>query len=990
MFTPPCRPALWDASNARRIPTSSLRALFRSNQPGGAAACAPACFCALGAVLQKAAVASGKPPPMTFNIEDPSTQSCALAVFPALMAKGLTTGELERAAACGAATACAPPPPPPAGAGNASASPFAAAAVNVSAPAPDGGQPSAGSASGAASPAYAARVVITACLAGVALLLAFIAALSAPLGGRGAVAACSALRRITVVPACCASGGSSGRPRANHPPASAAPLLASLSDRLEFVDLRVVAAKCPLAPPLLADARLALRRGRLVALMGASGSGKSTLLSVLAGRRPLDSAACSSDGLVATGRCVSRPSSSSSSSSAAAAAAPALVGASALAASCGFVPQSDEALHPLLTVQEALWFDAACTQPPPPPPQSHRAWRAASRRHAASIDGAEAAPSDGRFSDRGGNAAAVDAAIASLGLSSCAARRCGALSGGERRRACVARALVSRPHAPLLLLDEPTTSLDAASASAMVATLRRLAGGGGAVTSTGLNTPLRDIEAPVEAPPPPPHPSISAPLALQARLPPAIVLAIHQPSRDMFLSFDTIILLSAGRIVWHGAPSHAMAALASAGCAPPRASFAGGAEAVWAINPAEALLCAASADAGAAALEAAMLTGDAAAEAAVAAGGVDTWGGGLAHAKGVEAQVAPSPSPVSPQQQPPPPMRRFAALMWRERVTCTRRPALFLAHLATAVALGLWLGGVFWQARPARIVCYVSEATHTCRCDRQGVTPDLAGFQNALGASFFSLVSASFAAASAADALAADWHRLCAEASDALYPPWMLYTARATSDALLLRVAPVAVYAAILYPMAGFSPGFSEFGVFLGVLVLNALASSALSLLVAAVAAGPPGRAGVASVRAPLFAIFDFLLAHGSFSFTSFVQLVFTALILQSAIFSGFLANTGTLPPPVSWLRHLSLTRYGLEVTASNQLSSASLSLAVPGLITLQDVSGKSFLETLGFDPTRVGLDFGCLACLCVLLHTTAAAALTARLPPAGGHPLRR
>ncbi len=72
--------------------------------------------------------------------------------------------------------------------------------------------------------------------------------------------------------------------------------------------------------------------------------------------------------------------------------------------------------------------------------------------------------------------AAVAAALSDAHLDAVADRPVTALSGGERRRCVVARALAQST--PILLLDEPDSGLDVAQAMSVMAVARRLAGQG--------------------------------------------------------------------------------------------------------------------------------------------------------------------------------------------------------------------------------------------------------------------------------------------------------------------------------------------------------------------------------------------------------------------------------------------------------------------------------------------------------------------------------
>ncbi|NLA05489.1 MAG: ABC transporter ATP-binding protein, partial [Firmicutes bacterium] len=67
---------------------------------------------------------------------------------------------------------------------------------------------------------------------------------------------------------------------------------------------------------------------------------------------------------------------------------------------------------------------------------------------------------------------AVDEAIRATGLGEIAGRPYGKLSGGQRRRTDIARALVQKPR--ILFLDEPTTGLDPQTRKNIWNTIRRL------------------------------------------------------------------------------------------------------------------------------------------------------------------------------------------------------------------------------------------------------------------------------------------------------------------------------------------------------------------------------------------------------------------------------------------------------------------------------------------------------------------------------------
>ncbi|CAK8691387.1 unnamed protein product [Clavelina lepadiformis] len=97
------------------------------------------------------------------------------------------------------------------------------------------------------------------------------------------------------------------------------------------------------------------------------------------------------------------------------------------------------------------------------------------------------------------------------------------LSGGEKKRANIANELLTDP--AVLLLDEPTSGLDSSTAYALTISLKKYA------VQSGKT----------------------------------VMMTIHQPSVQMFYQFDTILLLSAGRIAYYGTPSDVVSHFAEMG-----------------------------------------------------------------------------------------------------------------------------------------------------------------------------------------------------------------------------------------------------------------------------------------------------------------------------------------------------------------------------------------------------------------------------------------
>jgi ABC-type multidrug transport system ATPase subunit/ABC-type multidrug transport system permease subunit len=115
---------------------------------------------------------------------------------------------------------------------------------------------------------------------------------------------------------------------------------------------------------------------------------------------------------------------------------------------------------------------------------------------------------------------AVNHVIKTLRIEKCADTKILLVSGGERKRCNIGTELLTNPS--ILLLDEPTSGLDSTAAHSLIETMRSL--------------------------------------ALERM---TLISSIHQPSSKIFYSFDKLLLLADGHIVYNGSPHKCMQYLAT-------------------------------------------------------------------------------------------------------------------------------------------------------------------------------------------------------------------------------------------------------------------------------------------------------------------------------------------------------------------------------------------------------------------------------------------
>lgn len=416
-----------------------------------------------------------------------------------------------------------------------------------------------------------------------------------------------------------------------------------------------------------------------------------------------------------------------------------------------------------------------------------------------------------------------------------------------------------------------------------------------------------------------------------------VIASLHQPSKDMYYGLDTVILMGHGRILYMGRPEEAGEYMNAAGVPGPTSTPTAEHMLQVASNPASVVAMLNMRKLAKSASFKNHSVGsptkpifrvsfdekiDVASVMSPSADSSPTTGGDY-------DEMVPLPTQGSSNIR-----RELSVMFWRTLVDIIRNPTLLFLHVALATCTGVVTGAIFY--------------------DLDGTS---VGVQNRMGGTFFALAFLAFTSLTTVDLLMNERTVVLREVRSRFYRPSSYLISKIALDGLLLRVLPAILYWLPFYYMAGFQIGGYYAATYLFTLIAFNCAVGAMSMCVT-IACNTAGQ-------------------------TSFIM---NFILLFSLAFTGFLVNVNSIPAVLRWIHYLSVFFYAFEAMLSTELTGMSFTFLYqsgPTSETLEipDITGETFLTTLGFDCNNVTMDIGILVGVYYGLCVLALAFFFLRLP---------
>uniref|UniRef100_A0A672L709 Broad substrate specificity ATP-binding cassette transporter ABCG2 n=1 Tax=Sinocyclocheilus grahami TaxID=75366 RepID=A0A672L709_SINGR len=206
-------------------------------------------------------------------------------------------------------------------------------------------------------------------------------------------------------------------------------------------------------------------------------------------------------------------------------------------------------------------------------------------------------------------------------------------------------------------------------------------------------------------------------------------------------------------------------------------------------------------------------------------------------------------------------------VLWRTFWNLMLNPQTSVAQLAVTTLMAAIVGAIFY-----------------------GVKDDQSGIQNRFGVLFFITTNQCFSTLSAAELFITERKLFIHEYTSGYYRVSVYFLSKILSDIITQRTIPTILFTCVVYFMIGLKPTAAAFFIFMLTVILVACAAASMTMAISA-----------------------------DQSVVAVANIFMTISFIFMMIFSGLLVNLKSTMDWLSWLKYLSIPRYGLEALEINE-----------------------------------------------------------------------
>uniref|UniRef100_A0A8C1J6N4 ATP-binding cassette, sub-family G (WHITE), member 2d n=1 Tax=Cyprinus carpio TaxID=7962 RepID=A0A8C1J6N4_CYPCA len=248
-------------------------------------------------------------------------------------------------------------------------------------------------------------------------------------------------------------------------------------------------------------------------------------------------------------------------------------------------------------------------------------------------------------------------------------------------------------------------------------------------------------------------------------------------------------------------------------------------------------------------------------------------------------------------------------VLWRTFWNLMLNPQTSVAQLAVTTLMAAIVGAIFY-----------------------GVKDDQSGIQNRFGVLFFITTNQCFSTLSAAELFITERKLFIHEYTSGYYRVSVYFLSKILSDIITQRTVPTILFTCVVYFMIGLKPTVAAFFIFMLTVILVSCAAVSMTMAISA-----------------------------DQSVVAVANIFMTISFIFMMIFSGLLVNLKSIMDWLSWLKYLSIPRYGLVALEINEFvglkfcGNVSAVMSSPAADILM-CTGEQHLTFQGIDYSSWGL----------------------------------